>query len=211
MTTDLMALLSARDGHFRYESGYHAALWFDLDPLFSDPAALAPLIARLANQCAQYRPEMICGPLVGGAFVALRAAEALGVEFCFTERYVNAAANGLFPVEYRLPAGLRAMAAGKRAVILDDVMSAGSAIRGSYAALIAADAEVVAVGALLVLGDTGSGFFADRGIPVEALETRANPIWAPHECPLCAAGLPLQDFTPEGVSSATPLPIPPQE
>ena len=202
MASDLWGLLSAREGHFRYESGYHASLWFDLDPLYRDPAALAPLITRLADQCWPYRPKVICGPLVGGAFVALRAAEALGVGFAYTERHLNPAESGLFPVDYRLPSGLRAIVAGKRTVILDDVISAGSAVRGTYESVTAAGAEVVAVGALLGLGDTGSGWFAAKGIPALALEARANPIWSPQECPLCAAGSPLEDFTPEGNTSA---------
>jgi orotate phosphoribosyltransferase len=198
MDEALLALLDAREGHFRYESGYHARLWLDLDPLFLRPAALTPFIAQLARQCAAYRPDAFCGPLTGGAFVALRAAEALGVEFFPAERRINPKREGLYPVEYPLPASLRRFLPGKRVVILDDVMSAGSAVRGSLLALREVGAEVVAVGALLVLGETGESWFAAQGLPVEAVARRNNPLWEPAACPLCAAGVPLEDHTPEG-------------
>jgi orotate phosphoribosyltransferase len=198
MEDALLELLDAREGHFRYESGYHARLWLDLDPLFLRPARLTPFIEQLARQCAAHAPDAFCGPLTGGAFVALRAAEALGIAFYPTERRVNSLRAGLYPVEYPLPASLRRFVAGQRVVILDDVMSAGSALRGSLLALHEAGAHVVAVGALLVLGDTGATFFEGRGLPVEAIARRPNPVWPPNECPLCAAGVPLEDHTPEG-------------
>lgn len=198
MHDELLALLSAREGHFRYEFGYHARLWMDLDPLFLRPAALTPFITQLARQCTEYQPDAFCGPLTGGAFVAMRAAEALNTEFYVTERRVNAKREGLYPIEYPLPASLRRFVAGKRVVILDDVMSAGSAVRGSLLELQAAGAQVVAVGALLVMGETGSAFFAGQGLPVEAIARQNNPLWKPDDCPLCAAGVPLEDHTPEG-------------
>lgn len=193
MQLGLMTLLSAREGHFRYESGYHGGLWMDLDSLFRQPVALKPVIAGLARSCAAYRPDTICGPMTGGALVALSVAAELGVEFCFTERRVNPAQSGLYPVEYPLPAGLRRFVAGKRVVILDDVISAGSAVRGSLLALREAEAEVVAAGALLLLGRTGDDYFAGEGVPVMACERSDNPLWTPDECPLCAAGVPLED------------------
>lgn len=200
MEDALLELLDAREGHFRYESGYHAQLWMDLDPLFLRPSSLAPFIAQLAAQCAVHAPDAFCGPLTGGAFVALRAAEALGVRFFSTERRVNRKQDGLYPVEYVLPTSLHRFVVGQRVVIVDDVMSAGSAIRGSLLSLRNAGAEVVAVGALLVLGDTGADFFAAQGLPVEAIVRRPNPVWRPEDCPLCRAGIPLEDHTPEGSS-----------
>src|SRR5919107_1434591 len=45
---------------------------------------------------------------------------------------------------------------GRRLAIVDDVMSAGSALRGTCAELVAHGAEPVVAGALLVLGDVGA-------------------------------------------------------
>jgi hypothetical protein len=39
----------------------------------------------------------VCGPLVGGAFLAQATAAALDVEFAFTERVMPAVPDGLYP------------------------------------------------------------------------------------------------------------------
>jgi orotate phosphoribosyltransferase len=74
-------------------------------------------------------------------------------------------------------------------------MSAGSALRGTYADLRAHGATCVVAGALLVLGSTGADFFAREGIPVAAAGRQAFDLWEPARCPLCAAGMPLEDMT----------------
>jgi orotate phosphoribosyltransferase len=98
---------------------------------------------------------------------------------------------GLFPVEYRLPRGLRAAVRGKRVAIVNDVINAGSAVRGTFADLASCGAEVVAIAALLVIGTSAARFAAERGLPLETTASLPNAIWTPAECPLCAAAAPL--------------------
>ena len=85
---------------------------------------------------------------------------------------------------------------GKRVAIVDDVMSAGSALRGTFLELKTHAAEPVVAGALLVLGSVGSGFFAEQGVAVEALANEDYDLWLPPECPHCQAGVELEDVAP---------------
>jgi orotate phosphoribosyltransferase len=188
-------LVAGRRGHFRLESGHHSGLWLDLDPLFADPRRVDPFVAALTGALRPYDVAAVCGPLLGGAFLALLVAHALGVEFGFTERVMPSQPGGLFQVSYRLPPAFAARLSGKRVAIVDDVMSAGSALRGTYAELVSHGATPVVAGALLVLGSTGARFFAERGVPVEAVSRHDYDLWLPADCPLCAAGLPLEDVT----------------
>jgi len=58
----------------------------------------------------------------------------------------------------------------------------------------ACGARLTAIGALLVLGSSGSTFAASKGIPLEALaRLPENSLWEPLSCPLCAAGLLLEE------------------
>lgn len=195
MPQNLFNLLAARNGHFRYESGYHSDLWLDLDLLLLRPRALQPLVTELANKLAQYSLAGICGPLVGGALVAQIVASELDIEFYYTERFVRPQHQGMYPVEYRLPLGLRQVIHGKNVAILDDVISAGSAVRGTLADLRACGIGSVVVGALLVLGDSAPNYFAEQQIPLESVTSRPNKLWLPSECPLCLSGIPLEDVT----------------
>lgn len=183
MSTTLVDLFAARTGHFCYESGHHGRLWLDLDALFLRANRMQPFADELAQRLAAHRPDVICGPLVGGAFLAQTVAAALAIEFAFAERVV---AGG--SVAYRIPAGLRPALADKCVAVVDDVINAGSAVRATVASLEACGASVVAVGALLVLGD------AARVWPLESLATVPNVLWPPAECPLCAAGRPLDEI-----------------
>jgi orotate phosphoribosyltransferase len=195
-TAAFLELVAGRRGHFRLESGHHGGLWLDLDPLFVDTPRIGPLTTALADALRPYGADAVCGPLLGGAFLAQLVAQALGVEFYFTERVAPPDSGGLFRVRYRLPPALAGRVRGKRLAIVDDVMSAGSALRGTFAELRAHGGTVVAAGALLVLGHTGAAFFAEQGVPVEAFARDDYPLWLPDACPLCAAGVPLEDASP---------------
>jgi orotate phosphoribosyltransferase len=190
--TRFLELVDGRRGHFRLESGHHSALWLDLDPLFAEPRRIDPLVAALTNSLRPYEVTGVCGPLLGGAFLAQLVAHALGLEFSFTER-VPALAGGMYQARYRLPPAYAARVRGQRLAIVDDVMSAGSALRGTFEELQNHGAAPVVAGALLVLGSTGAGFFAQSGVAVEAVARDDYELWLPAGCPLCAAGMVLED------------------
>jgi orotate phosphoribosyltransferase len=187
---ELLGLVAARHGHFRLESGHHAELWLELDQLFKRPAALKPLIAELAGRVASHGVDVVCGPLTGGAFLAELMAAELGVDFAFSERTVSDR-SGLFPIDYRIKPALRAAVKDRRAAVVDDAISMGSAVRATAADLEACEATPVVIGALLVMGPAGPEFAAARRLPLERLADLPSRIWLPSECPLCASGIPV--------------------
>jgi orotate phosphoribosyltransferase len=192
---ELLGLVSSRTGHFRLESGHHSRRWLDLDGLFADPTRVGPLVHRLAEQLRPHDVAGVCGPLVGGAFLAQALSTVLQVGFSFTERVLPAGAEGLYQARYRLPPALRKRVQGKRLAIVDDVVSAGSAVRGTHAELLTHGARPVVVGALLALGTTTAGFFAPLEIPVASVAQLPYDVWRPVDCPLCGWGAPLEDVT----------------
>lgn len=194
--TAFLELVSAQRGHFHLESGHHGALWLDLDALFAAPRRVAPFVDAMVDAIAPHEVDTVCGPLLGGAFLAQRVASGLGAEFCFTERVAPAHVGGLYQTKYRLPRAFRDRVAGKRVAIVDDVMSAGSALGGTCDELLAYGAVPIAAGAILVLGSTGSDLLHAKSIPVEAVMRVPYAVWLPSECPLCAERVPLVDAAP---------------
>ena len=193
--TDVFDALPSRRGHFVLESGYHTDLWLTLDALFVDPASIAPHITALADKLGAHAPTAICGPLFGGAFLAQALATTLAVKFFVVEPAPPAAAEpatGLFTARYRLTLGQRSRVRGERVAVVDDVISAGSSVRAGIAALTDAGASIVAVGALLVLGEAALTHFAAQGIEVETLGRRPFSLWASTDCALCRAGVPFE-------------------
>jgi len=175
-------------GHFLLESGLHTDVWLDLDSWFIDPIALEPQLDALAQQLRPYEITAVCGPLVGGAFVAQLVAARLKLRFYFTERSSERSDSELFSATYHLPAGVRAHASRERFAIVDDAISAGSATRATLSELTGAGAEIRVVGALMLLGDRGERYFAERSIPVVSAAREKLSQWEPQHCPLCQAG-----------------------
>lgn len=198
MTGDTRGLLSARTGHFVLESGHHGELWLDLELLCHDVTAAWCQADELARRLSDLGAEVVCGPLVEGAFVALRVAQRLDLPFTYAQPERRAGADGLFPVSYRLPGPLRPKVRGRRVLVVNDVVNAGSAVRGTLADLRACGALPVAVGSLVVLGTAAARLAQENGVTLRALQELPNRIWAAADCPLCASGLPLSDAAEDG-------------
>jgi orotate phosphoribosyltransferase len=188
---ELTKLLAARHGHFRFESGHHGNLWLDLEPMFLRPKQVRPFAERLADLATEFDVAAVCGPLSGGAFVAEMVAESLDREFYFTEPTPIPGGDTLFPVKYRLPQPMREMIVGKRIAIINDVINAGSAVRGTYEDLQECGAAVAVVATLAILGNSAIPYFTDRNVPMKWLVQLSNELWLPADCPLCRAGQPL--------------------
>ena len=191
MESNVLDLLPIRRGHFRFESGYHGEIWLDLDRLFANPSRIAPLARELAGRLSGHDVEAVIGPLVGGAFLAQMVAAELKAEFAYAEPQPAVTNGRLYSVAYRLPKTLAPLLKGKRVAIVDDAINAGSALRGTFDALVAAGAKPAVAGALIVLSDTARPFLAENGLVLEGLVTLATPLWAPEVCPLCARRAPL--------------------
>src|SRR5262245_53522034 len=157
--------LSARRGHFLYESGHHGDLWLDLDGLLGNSRQLRGWVAALASQAAACRPDVVCGPLVGGAFVAQFLAAELDARFIYAERRVEE----LGAVSYRVPDPLRAPLRGKRLLLADDAVNAGSALLATLKDVRDCGAMLTGLASLLTLGDAASRLADQTGAPFFAL------------------------------------------
>ncbi len=194
MQDEVLDLFAARKGHFRFESGHHGDLWLEIPPAYLYPSRLRRHVKRLAQMLEAHRLDAVCGPMVEGAFLAEMVAEELEAEFYYAEQFARPRADGLYPIGYRIPEALRSTVAGRRVAVVDDVINAGSAIRGAIEDLQACCAQVVAIGALLTLGNPASELAKAAGVPLERLSRLPkNNLWEPASCPLCAAGELLED------------------
>ena len=187
-----LSLVNGQRGHFLYESGYHSDTWLDLETICSRPDAIRPAILELSKEIAKWKPEVICGPLIEGGFIGLLTAIKLGVSFVYAVRHANAPDSRLFPISYELPAAVKPVVCGKRVVVVNDVISAGSAVRGSLESLKQCGANVVGISCFAVLGEIFCKYAEQEAIPFNALLKMPNNMWEPEICPLCAAKIALQ-------------------
>jgi orotate phosphoribosyltransferase len=198
MADTISALLAVRRGHFLMESGYHSGSWFELGTLFDRTDDLRPFVSELARRISAHGVEVVCGPMTGGAKLAEWIATLLGVAHVVAERFETPKATGLFRVGYLIPEADRQRVRGRSVAIVDDAISAGSAVRGAHADLIACGARPVALGALIVFGDAAAAFAARTGLALEGIERMPLDMWLPARCPLCRAGVALETVAASG-------------
>jgi orotate phosphoribosyltransferase len=113
------------------------------------------------------------------------------VPFSYSEPVRDHRTAGLFPVSYPIPKSLQAELKGQRVAIINDVINAGSAVRGTLTALKQCGAQPVAIATLAVYGEAASELAQQHGVALETLATFSSRIWEPSACPLCAKGVPV--------------------
>ncbi|HKU95531.1 MAG TPA: phosphoribosyltransferase [Vineibacter sp.] len=178
---------AASRGHFRYESGHHGDLWLDLDALLIDARRLRQWAASLAVSAAACKPNVACGPLTGGAFVAQCVAAELNIDFAFAERRVDSDGRPI----YRIASSHRPAVRNKRVLVVDDAVNAGSALLATTADLAQCGATLAGFASLIALGDAASRIAMQSNVPFVTLTTLERQMWLPEACPLCRAHVPL--------------------
>ncbi|WP_438482236.1 phosphoribosyltransferase family protein [Oleiharenicola lentus] len=162
---------------------------------FLDRARLQPFVHELASKLKTLNIDAVCGPMTGGAKLAELVADELCLESFYTERFEPPAATGLFPVRYSVPANQRASLRGRTVAIVDDAISAGSAVKGTYEDLLACGARPIACGALILFGNAAEKLAADRNLALVNVCQLPFALWKPDACPLCEAGLPCEKIS----------------
>lgn len=186
MLVECHALLA--DDHFVYISGDHGSGWVDKDAIFVYLQRVSRLTQLLATMVSRFDAEILCGPATGGLIVAQWTAFALGLPAVFAE-HAPARTSQELRGEFGFHRGYDRLVAGKRVVVVDDVVNTGLSVRQTVAAVEAAAGHVVAAGALVHRGNVDAG---GLGVPefVYLLEYDI-PDWSAAECPLCQAGVPI--------------------
>jgi orotate phosphoribosyltransferase len=184
--------LPTRRGHFLLESGHHGDLWLDLELLCLRPDRVRPFVTELVARLRKYDAEIVCGPLVEGAFLALLVASEMGLPFAYSQPLPEEKPTKLYPVRYQLPPPLVAEVRGKRVAIVNDAINVGSAVRGTFADLVErCEAKPVAIAALAALTPWVTRFAETNGLGLELLASLESEVWTPTACPLCIKGVPL--------------------
>lgn len=168
-----------KEGHFLLSSGRHSDRYIEKFELFWRPRATEAVCRDFTARFAGADVEAVAGPTTGGILLAFEVARQLGARAAYAER-----ADGGTGRAFRRGATFRR---GERVLVIDDILTTGGSIRETLAALEPWGVEVVAVAVLV----DRSGGRVDFGVPLAPLLQVDIAIYAPEDCPLCRAGVPL--------------------
>lgn len=165
-------------GHFLLSSGKHSDGYVQCAKLLMYPNRAAEAAAVIVNKLRKdgVRPDMVCGPAIGGIVIAYELGRQLGVPAIFTEREND---------EMTLRRGFK-VEAGQRILIAEDVVTTGKSSLESVRVLENRGAEVIGIACLVNRSEAGA-----VPLPIySSTEIHIN-IYEPDECPICDTGEPL--------------------
>ncbi len=166
-----------REGHFLLSSGRHSPRYVQCAAVLEDPhRAEAIAQAILARLDAPF-DRVLAAPM-GGLLIGHEVARAAGVRLLYPERDGEGA--------FRLRRGF-AIEPGERLCVIEDVVTTGRTTRELFALIEGAGATLAGLGAIV---DRSVSHEVDDH-PIHAALVIGITTYAPQDCPLCAAGVPL--------------------
>ena len=174
------------DNHFVYKNGGHGPGYICMDPIYADPVRLNGMVSSLLEPFG-LAYDVISAPATGGVALASTASNWLLHKKGLSKPALWADKDGKGFVVDRLsfPEGIK----GKRVLIVEDLLTTGSSVMGTIAAIKACGGEVIGLSAVCNRG----GVTAETiGVPrLEQLAEVSYDDYSPDDCPLCFAEKPI--------------------
>jgi orotate phosphoribosyltransferase len=185
------------DGHFDFGNGYHGRTYLNPHMLFCQPSTIWQLAQDLLDVLpydVSTRVQAVVGPATGGALLAHTIAGLLD-----GRRSLDHPPCVFAPVHYDAEEGLRlrstyrAVLAGKKVLLADDVRNTGKTFSHCAELVRKAGGQVIATAqiydrmAAVVTLHVPNFFFNDTATTEIYTSTSTT-------CPQCAAGVPMTSF-----------------
>jgi len=166
-----------REGHFLLTSGLHSPLYWEKFRILQYPAYTEKICRRIIRHFKSRAVDVVAGPTTGGIILAFEVARQMGVRSIFAEKEGE---KRVFRRDFEFNAG-------ERVLIVDDILTTGSSIRGTIDAVIRLGGVVIGVGVLVDRSTDG----VDFNVPLFSCLRVPTVVYPAESCPLCAAGVPL--------------------
>jgi orotate phosphoribosyltransferase len=175
--------------HVVYTSGRHGSAYVNKDAVYPHPVHVSELCRLLADAAAPCRPEVVCGPALGGIILSQWTAHHLGALAVYAEKVPD---GGL-----ALRRGYDRLVAGRRVLVVEDIVTTGGSVRQTVAAVRAATGDVVMAAAVCNRGGVTA---VELGVPALAsLVTVSLDSWEASACPLCRDHVPINTDVGKGL------------
>ena len=181
MSEDVMKVFRAagamKEGHFLLTSGLHSRIYWEKFRVLQCPSVTEKLCGMISKHFVDQRVDTVAGPTTGGIIIAFEVARQLGIRSMYAER---AGDVRVFRRDFDI-------SPGERVLVVDDILTTGSSIRQTISAVEVLGGLVIGVAVLVDRSDSGVAF----GLPLFSCLRAPTATYAPDECPLCDARVPL--------------------
>lgn len=183
---ELLASYSAvlTDTHVVYTKGQHGSAYVNKDVLYPHTDVVSRLCLMMAAPVSQAGIDVVAGPTVGGVILSQWTASHL---MRLSSREVLAVYAEKDGEGFVIKRGYDRLIAGKRVLVVEDILTTGGSVKAVVAAVRAAGGHVDSVFALCNRGGVTAAMI-DAPILYSLVDVRLNAYNA-GECPLCASGV----------------------
>ena len=173
-----------RDGHFALQSGLHSGVLLDRDHLLADPGFASHLGYVIAKRFFSTMVQTVAAPSMWGAGLAQWVGYFL--EPRATVVFAPAVEGG-----FAIPESLKDDIAGRRVLLIDNLIFSGKTIVRFAEAIEEMGGEVVGAATLWTTADVTAA-----GKSIFGVFNLDYPVYQASECPLCSSGVPLEHDLP---------------
>jgi len=185
-------------GHFCLASNLHSDWYLDKFLVYTDPTGTEKICVAIAyiafyDQDTELPIQIVVGPEKGGIVLAHTVARLL------REHTPNKEVISVFTEKgpqnrQTLRESFRKLVAGKRVLIVDDILLTGGSVRQVIEAIENCYGQIVRIGVICNRGKVTSQDIG--GFPLFALWETEIESWepGPEKCPLCKAGVPITEL-----------------
>ena len=182
-----------QNDHFVLNSSLHSASYVNKDAVYANPETVSLLCEKIALLFEETQTEAVVGPAIGGVILAQWTALHLGR---IQKREVTALYAEKENGGFVLKRGYDRLVAGKKVLIVEDIVTTGASIKKVIEAVKDNGGDVVGAVALCRRGPITA---FDIGAPrVAYLATVSFETYEENECPLCARGVPVNTSVGKG-------------
>ncbi len=164
-------------GHFRLSSGRHSDAFIQKFRILESPPLVEAVAKEIAAAFRAVKPTIVVSAAVGGIVLGYEVARQLGTDAIFVEKENGAATLRRSFI----------LTPQDRALVVEDVVTTGLSVREVIEVVRRHGAQVAGVGIIVQRGD------ADFGVPTHALVNMPLESHDAGACPLCTAGVPIDD------------------
>lgn len=175
------------DKHFVYKSGKHGSGYIDPDRILPSMGSMQRYCRSLATPFMKDNVDVVVAPAVGGIVLAVLTASWLGNWFVREVGAVWADKDGdTYSFER---AGFDEQVTKRRVLVVDDLLTAGTSIKGTIAAIAPYHPQIVGAA---VLVNRGGVTAEDLGVPrLESLASVDFEAVDSGQCQLCKQRVPI--------------------
>ena len=181
MTDDVLEIFRSagaiKEGHFLLASGLHSPVYWEKFRILQHPSLTERLCRLIVNHFKGQRIDVVAGPTTGGIILAFETARQLGVRGIFAEKVGD---ERVFRRDFEI-------APGEHVLIVDDILTTGSSVRETTRAVNKRGGIIIGIGVLVDRSEKSLDF----DLPLFSCLRSPTIAYAPQECPLCAARVPL--------------------